>query len=145
MNADYEAEQYAKSKSGWRTRLWALKLQAKEVWLRVTASFVYWRIKRRCQAWKTGIVSMSRAEAERCGLVKANDAEFYTPAVETTVNLGGSIPVPTEQEAQKILASESELEARMAKWREEMHKPVKPDICNLEWQQVQERLKNENT
>lgn len=123
----------------WRERIWTTELRLKTLWERVTAPLVLWRIKRRTNSRKTGVLPMTRAEAVRCGLIGDDDADRYTPNMEATVDFGGN-PVATEVEAAAM--TKGQLDARMRRMCQELSKPVEPDKSGVEWAQVHERLKN---
>lgn len=129
----------AKNKLGWRTRWWVFTMRVKELWLRATAPFVYWRIRRKQASRKTSVTALTREQAERCRLIDPrSDADQYPLDSRLTFNMTGKDVLKPEK------LSDGELRLRSRKMLEAMsiprpHNPNQPDPLK-----IMEDLKNEN-
>lgn len=127
-----------KHRLGWRARWWIFKLRMKEAWIRATAIFVYWRIRHKQRMGKTGIVGMTREQAERCRLINPDtDHEQYPLDTRLKINFG----CKDAPEGQKL--SEGELQVRSRKMLEALSTPRPEDPNPPDPLAIIERLKQD--
>ena len=124
LDANEKAEEAAKSKLDWPTRIYRLLRFVQKLWCQATVPVALWRMRWRQKSKKRGITAMSVAEAKRYGLIKdeAQDAALYPPELNASLVFSPLSAVPTSAPL-----SDDEMKARSRRMREVMLQP--PPVC----------------